>query len=269
MVDNDPQSAGGASAGFLCSDMELAQKLKAALTVLQIPSVAHARPDGRGILAVPSEFAQKASQALSSAPGIVLEQGPEPYIRKYDAAKDQTVYDHPVLKLAIPDLKKRGAEALDELYHCVVKGSPQVAERSIMTLGRLGKDAHSTLDRLAVIGVQMGNAPFVGLLIREGKILEGRAGAQLPELLRPMLNLLKNQNANVRQQAVRLLGGLRITECVAPLADAMLDSSDDVAIEADDAFLHWGAKDERFEPDLSRDEKLAIVERRRAFRPKS
>lgn len=254
--------------GFLCENLELAEKLKSALIVLKIPSAAQARADGRAILAVPAALAQQAAQALQKAPGIALEQGPEPYLRKFDPAKDETVHDHPVFRLATPDLRKRGQAALDELYHCVLKGTPQVVERAVMTLGRMGRDGHATLDRLTVLGVQMGNPAFVGLLMREGKIFEGRAADRLPEGLLPLRELARHANPAIRQQAVRVLGGLRILEVIPDLANALLDTSEDVAIEADDAFLHWGANDERFEPDLPPAEKNAIAERRRSFRPR-
>ncbi|MBI3819934.1 MAG: HEAT repeat domain-containing protein [Planctomycetes bacterium] len=273
MVENPPKGSSGTAEndirGFLCSDLELAKKLSAALSVLQIPTGTNPRADGKAYLIVPAQFAERASQSLSSAPGVALEQeGPEPFLRKFDPEKDAKIYDHPVFKQPVPELKKRAQAAIDELLHCVKKGSPQVVERAIATLGRLGRDGHAAVDQLAVLAVQTGNPAFVGLLVRDGKLFEGRSGEKLPESLRPIHNLIKHSSPAVRQQAVRVLGGIRVAEVIPDLAAALMDASEDVAIEADDAFLNLGAPDDRFEPDMEKDEIREIVEKRKSFRPK-
>lgn len=266
-MTDDQVSNVGASA-FLCADEALAQQIARALKSFQVPCVAHARPDGRGVVAVPQESVRQASQVLSSTPGIVVERGAESYFRRFDPTRDQNIFDHPVLREPVAEIRKRGAVALEDLYQCVIRGNQPVMERAIMLLGKLGTDGHPTLDRLAILGTQMGNSGFVGLLIREGKFTEGRQGASLPELLIPLKELVRHQDSVVRAIAVRVLGGLKVMEAISLLADALMDSDPDVAIEADDAFLNWGARDEGFEPDLDTTEKLAIVAKRKQFRPR-
>ncbi|MFN0206836.1 MAG: HEAT repeat domain-containing protein [Planctomycetota bacterium] len=252
----------------LVADAALAAQIVILLKKQDIPCVEKPAPNGRGKLVIPAEFAMQAVQAIAKTPGLVFESAGEPHIRRFDPERDQTILDHPVLKQTPADHKRRGTVAIDELMECVTRGSEPVAKRAVFYLARIGADAHPALDKLFIRGIETGNTGFVTLMIREGKVCESRGSDVLPAGLRTLLHLSKRAEENVRLLAIRALGALRAREGIVALADALLDESADVAIEADDAFLNWGAADEQFEPDLPLDKKRAIASNRKNFKPK-
>lgn len=260
-----PAPDAGGPAAMLCADLGLAQRLARLLERAEIPAVAHARDDGRGILAIPEGRARYASQILSEVPGVVLDTGAEPHYRVHDPARDPHLFDHAVLRQSPVEIRERGAEGLAELRECVLRGTGSVRDRALASLARLGADAWPTIDALILRLVRAGSAPVLGSLLRATVPAEGRGGslssalAELPALAR------SDPDATVRQLAVRALGALRVNEAIPALARALADESPDVAIEADDAFLEWGAEDVGFDPDLDAQQRAAIARARASF----
>ncbi len=275
MADEDEAPVSGESdeesppRGFVCQDAGIARKIADALRGAEIPSAVHEREDGRGLLLVPAAWASSASQVVAKLPGLVVEPGEEPYLRRHDPTKDTVIFSDPVLEESAARIVARGAPALEDLVRCVERGAPAVVERAILLLGRVGAEARSSVDRLSLVAIRAGNAPLLGALLRNGNAAAGRGGERLPEGLRDLLALARHDDPAVRQLAIRMLGELRCIEGVPTVADAHLDASPEVAIEADDAFLEWGAPDLGFDPEIGDPQKRDVVAKRRAFRPKS
>jgi hypothetical protein len=248
------------------SDAALAEQLVLFLKKQDIPAVA-GRDSARGKIMIPVEFASQAMQVLVRTPGLVFESEPAPQIRRHDPSRDKTIMDHPVLKQTTVEHQQRGAAAIEELMNCVTHGVEAVRGRAVYYLSKIGPEARPALDRLLVTAVAFGSGSFVNFLMREGRVCDGRTEEKIPEALRPILQLTTNQDPNVRLLAVRVLGALRMPDGVDAVAKALLDEVPEVAIEADDVFLHWGAPDERFEPDWPADRKQAVAQKRAAFRP--
>jgi len=247
-----------------CSDLEFAKRLATVLSKSEIPALAGEGSGGRAVVLVPTQYARYAQQMLGALPGVVIERAEIPYYRPHDPARDQVLFDHDVLRGGLDRARERGESALDDLVQCVTHGTPSVSERAVILLGRLGAPARSTVDALAVGAIRAANAPLLGNLLRNANAAEGR-GTTVPESLTPLRALAKDEKPEIRQLAVRMLGSLRATDAIPILADALLDESPDVAIEADDAFLEWGAEDVDFDPEMDLEQRREIAEARKHF----
>lgn len=255
-------------AGIACADPALAAVLSRVLDAQEIPNAVSAREDGRGIVALPASLADRALRIVLALPGLVLDRSGEPFVRRADAAKDDVLFSHPVLELSLDAIRARGGTAYEELAACVLRGSPPISTRALLLFERLGPEGWPWLDRLLLGAIRDGNAPLTGALLRAGRGAEGRAECGLPASLSGLLELARSSDAGVRRLGIRALAAIRAHEAAPLLAEALLDDDPEVAIEADDAFLEWGAADAGFDPDLEEGEKRAIAALRRAFRPK-
>jgi hypothetical protein len=251
---------------FLCADADLARDFERRLSKAEIPARAMAREDGRGIIAIPESFADRATRFLLSTTGVVFETGADPHFRRHDPARDETIIEHPVLSMSPAEIASR-AGAVDDLEQCVRRGSAAVIDRAILLLGRAGPAANPAIDRLLRLSVESGNAPLLGALFRVAEAAKGRAGA-LPPSLADLPALMRHGDATVRQLAVRAIVAFAPPDAIPQIADCLLDESPEVAIEADDAFLEWGAEDLGFDPEIDDDAKKKIAAARRGFRPK-
>lgn len=252
---------------ILCIHERFATGLQGFLARCGVKATTRARSDGRGVLAVDPPHGAMVNRWLRSAPGVLVDTEAQGCFRPFEEGRDQPVADAGVLRESPTQIKARGVAALDQLVDCFVRGTNPVKDRVIILLGRLGKDGHPAIDRLLTIAVCMGSAPLVGALLRNGNAMQERKGPQVPESLRDLLFLAKAPDEAVRRQAIRILGALRAAEAIPVLADALLDSSEDIAVEADDAFLEMHADDEEFDFQMELEEKRAIAEKRRRFRP--
>lgn len=254
---------------ILCIHERFAVGLQGFVARCGVKSTTRARTDGRGVLAVDAPHGAMVERWLRSAPGVLVDSQIEMCFRPFEEGKDEPVGDAAVLRESPAQIKGRGAAALDQIVDCFVRGTNPVKDRVIILLGRLGKDGHPAIDRLLSIAVCMGSAPLVGSLLRNGNAMQDRKGPQVPETLRDLLFLAKAPDEAVRRQSIRLLGALAAAEAIPVLADALLDTSEDIAVEADDAFLEMNADDEDFDFQMEPEEKRAIAEKRRRFRPKN
>ena len=255
-----------ATVELLCADLALAQRLVAVLGKVEVPAFAHARTDGRAVLAVPSSRGRMATAVLGDIPGLVVDDGVEPFYRLHDPAKDRQLFDHAVLRETPQQLRARGEEALKDLVECVLRGVGTTRDRAIVALAKLGPDGAPAVDALIVRLTAAGAAPLLGALMRATVPAEGRGGA-MPASLAELRSLARHEDAAVRQLAIRALGALRYADTVQLIAGALVDESPDVAIEADDAFLEWGADDVGFDPEMTPEKKAEIAMQRGHFKP--
>lgn len=253
-------------AEILCADPSLARRLAAALREANVPCDARERSDGRGVLVVAGSHYPGVWRSLAAHPDVRVEAEPEPWLRLVDPSRDRVISDHPVLREPAEALVRRGEAALDDLRECVRHGRPSVVHLALLQLGRLGVAALPALDAMLIDFARGGNAAAVRSILESTRCLAGR-GPALPASLVPLRALVRDGSEDSRRIAIELLGRLRAFEALPEIADALLDESDAVAIEADDAFLEWGAPDEGFDPGMEPNEKRAIAERRRSFRP--
>lgn len=265
-----PEETSHAVRAIVCGDLELAKRFAAALEAVMIPSEARAREDGRGILGVPEEFADRAWNALSSLPQIeVAEDQGELWLRVTTKTIQPKITDHPALYESAEDLLRRGSRAIDDLDHCLANGNGFVIRLAWRQMDRLGEAARPLHEKVILRTVRQGDAPGTRACMEGYRGASEKKGRGLPEGLAEIAALARDANPATRRAAVLVATFFPHASVVPILADALLDDDPMVAIEADDAFLEWGAEDEGFDPGLDANEKRAIVERRRRFDPKN
>jgi hypothetical protein len=255
---------------ILCGDLELARRFAAALEAVLVPCQARARDDGRAILAVPEEFGDRAWNALAALPQIeAAEVDGEMCLRVSAKPAEAKMTDHAVLHESAEDLLRRGAAALDDLERCLTEGNGFVTRLAWRQVGRLGRSARPLHERAILRAVRQGDSAAVRACMEIYRADERAEARGLPAGLGELRTLASDANPATRRAAVLVATFFPHPSVAVILADALLDADPMVAIEADDAFLEWGADDEGFDPELDPNEKKAIADKRRGFDPKN
>jgi len=179
------------------------------------------------------------------------------HLRSFDSELDGEIRECDLL--ARPESELAGdEEALDRLVEVAIKGEVQLSLAAVAKLGRLGEGG---LVRLAAL---LGQCCLAGedLLLRSiVKVLAGRRLPGLEEVVRP---LLEAEDPRVVVNALHCVWGLELRALADPVCRLLLHEDEEVQREADEVLVEFTGRDLDFDPGLDREEKIRIMEERRA-----
>jgi len=262
----EPESAPEHGVWFWADGPEVARVIEGALNAHSIPCLEPARaPDGRWRVLVALDYLSAASHVLTAAPGIAADPSADEIVyRRIDPARDETIRDHPVLRVPLPDLRARVAQVMPDLQKCALRGNGDVRERAVQLLFQLDTPGRQAWLDLLLPFIDEGWLPGVGALLHEHRKLK-QPGPVEPTAawLDRLRAAFRSEKPEARAAATHVGGSLRLTALVPDLIALLRDEEN--AADADEALLQITGEDLGFDPELPEDERERIIAAREVW----
>jgi hypothetical protein len=214
---------------------------------------------------VAEDYVSMAVHVLGATPGIVADQkGEEVVYHRSDPARDETIREHPVLRVPLADLRARAVLVIPDLQRCALHGDGPVRERAVQLLFQLDAPGCQAFLDLLPPFIDEGWLPGIGALLHEHRKQKKPVALEpAAAWLERARAALRSERPDVRAAAAHVAGSLQVKALVPELIALLRD--EESAADADEALLQITREDLEFDPDLPEDEREKIIAARQAW----